>query len=61
MKKLLLPLLALLLGSSSMAQTVKFQELEDQILLHYLEGQYQEMLELAPRLLEEEPWRGEGH
>ena len=44
-----------------MAQTVKFQELEDQILLHYLEGQYQEMLELAPRLLEEEPWRGEGH
>src|SRR5690606_35976007 len=61
MKKLLPLIAALLLGSNAMAQSAEFKELEEQILEYFDSQQYREVLALAPKLLEAEPWRGEGH
>ena len=61
MKKLLLLTACLLLGSTLSAQSEKFRELEEQILEHYGNGEFEEILQLAPQLTKEEPWRGEGH
>ena len=44
-----------------MAQSAEFRELEEQILDYFDSQQYREVLALAPKLLEAEPWRGEGH
>ena len=57
MRKLLPLIAALLLGSNAMAQSAEFKELEEQILEYFDSQQYQEVLALAPKLLEAEPWR----
>ena len=61
MKKLLLLSAFLLLGGNLLAQSARFKELEEQILEHYENGEYEEILQLAPQMTQEEPWRGEGH